>query len=55
MQMVSIASCGPTTCSVARRSSMANWPWVTMTRPIKSTHLNLLNRSCTLIKISRLC
>src|SRR5690349_14925482 len=40
MQMASIASCGPTTCSIAVTNSAARRPWVTSTNPIiRSTRL----------------
>src|SRR5438309_6097320 len=34
MQIASIASCGPTTCSIAVTNSAASRPWVTSTNPI---------------------
>src|SRR5947209_15200863 len=34
MQIDSIASCGPTTCSIAVTNSAASRPWVTSTNPI---------------------
>src|SRR6478672_4633376 len=34
MQIASIASCGPTTCSIAVTNSAARRPWVTSTNPI---------------------
>src|SRR4051812_12310418 len=41
MQIASIASCGPTTCSMAVTNSAASRPWVTSTSPIiRSTRLS---------------
>src|SRR5947209_990169 len=41
MQIDSIASCGPTTCSIAVTNSAASRPWVTSTNPIiRSTRLS---------------
>ena len=34
MQTASMASCGPTTCSIAVMNSAARRPWVTNTNPI---------------------
>ena len=51
MQIDSIASCGPTTCSIAVTNSAASRPWVTSTNPIiDSTRLSLVGRAAVCVR-----